>query len=70
MSDDQNAPTSRQPWSYQRIRSRLSTLIKVMPLAGGDEHTRKFLENMREDLIEIRAGLDQWHGEGIFHERK
>jgi hypothetical protein len=55
---------SREPWSYQRIRSRLTTLIEVAPLAVGNE---QLLQSMREDLIEIRAGLDQCFST---HERK
>lgn len=61
------APNDQEQWSYHRLRRKLTMLIEVLPMAiAGDEPTQALLKNVREDLVTIRAGLDQRHGEGIF----
>ena len=63
MSTDKNG----EPWTYSRVRHRLSTLIEVASWAVGDQKTR---QNIIEDLVEVRACLDDWNREGVLHERK
>jgi hypothetical protein len=61
MSNDQE---TREPWTARRIRHRLTTLIDALPMAEGrDQHSRELLKNVRDDLIEVRAGLDQLFGD-------
>jgi hypothetical protein len=65
------APNDREPWSYERLRRKLTTLIEVLPMAvAGDEPTRALLKNVQNDLVDLRAGLTKWYGAGIFTEKK
>jgi hypothetical protein len=53
-----------EPWTHKRIRHRLTTLIEVMPaIVAHDIASRKLIENIAEDLREIRARLDQLAGD-------
>ena len=65
------AQNDQEPWSYERLRRNLNMLVEVLPMAvAGDEPTKALLKNVHEDLVTIRAGLDQWYGEGIFPNSK